>query len=246
MPINPNDPLPIYKQLKQIILTKIENGDWKPGDYLPSEHELEQKYSISRTPVRQCLGELVDEGYLVKKKGKGTIVASRKKVTQDLPKLAGFGQDMKQKGLEPGYELVEITEDHLPTYAINRIDSTISNSLLVKRVMLADEEPMALHKSFLVPEKILDLRGKLKESLSNGASLYAFLRKYDIEIKEADQFMGGSKADKNQAELLNIEPGTPLLRMERYTYGLKNDLVEYVEGLYRSDRYEYHTKLVNK
>ncbi|HHW48427.1 MAG TPA: GntR family transcriptional regulator [Clostridiaceae bacterium] len=65
---------PLYLQLKNLIIEKIRNGELKPGSFMQTEDELCREYGISRYPVRQALGELVDEGYLQRTRGKGTIV----------------------------------------------------------------------------------------------------------------------------------------------------------------------------
>ena len=78
--IDKNIPLPLYYQLKQIIINLIDDGVYKEDETIPTEHELIEKYQLSRTTVRQALNELVTEGYLYKRKGVGTFVSSTKKI----------------------------------------------------------------------------------------------------------------------------------------------------------------------
>lgn len=66
--------VPLYVQLKELILGDIQNGTLNAGDMIPTEHELMEMYSISRNVVRQAIGELVEGGYLVRKKAKGTLI----------------------------------------------------------------------------------------------------------------------------------------------------------------------------
>lgn len=75
--IDPGSPIPIYHQLKLAIKTKIETGEFKPGERIPTEQELCERYGISRTPVRQALNEMVYEGLLIRRRGSGTFVAER-------------------------------------------------------------------------------------------------------------------------------------------------------------------------
>jgi ABC-type glycerol-3-phosphate transport system substrate-binding protein len=72
--IDRNSPIPIYHQLKTLIYENIASGVWRPGDAIPTEHELCSKYQISRSPVRQALSELAREGLLVRRPGLGTFV----------------------------------------------------------------------------------------------------------------------------------------------------------------------------
>ncbi|MDR2670807.1 MAG: GntR family transcriptional regulator, partial [Oscillospiraceae bacterium] len=76
--LDKNTPIPLYFQLKQLILGMIEAGDLRPGDLLPTEQALGGIFSISRSTTRQALSELVLEGYLYRAKGKGTFVAQPK------------------------------------------------------------------------------------------------------------------------------------------------------------------------
>ena len=70
-------PLPLYYQLKQIIINSIDDNIYKEDEAIPTERELIEKYNVSRTTVRQALNELCTEGYLYRKKGVGTFVSSK-------------------------------------------------------------------------------------------------------------------------------------------------------------------------
>ncbi len=246
MDIDTDSHIPIYKQLKEKVIKKIKEGRWTPGEYLPSESEMERKYSVSRTPIRQCLDELEQEGYIVKKKGKGSMVKSTKEVTKGLPDLSSFAEDMKKMGLEPGYEVLEIHRSKLPSYAKAKVDVEDADAILIKRIMLADGRPMAIQNSFILSSKCKELETELRTSMAHGASLYNFLSKHDIELDSAEQYISATIADEKQAKLLNIEPKAPLLRRKRFTYGVKGELIEYVKGDCRADRYEYFTELIKK
>ncbi len=94
--IDKSIPLPLYYQLKQILINKIEDGEYREDEAIPSEFELIGQYEVSRTTVRQALNELVNEGYLYKRKGVGTFVSARKK---------SVGQQMN-----PGYSIFKLDE----------------------------------------------------------------------------------------------------------------------------------------
>ena len=106
--LNKNTPIPLYYQLKQWIIEQIERGDLKPGDVIPSERELSEEFEISRMTVRQALTELVNEGKLVRERGKGTFVAEPK-ISQDLFRLTSFSEDMKSCGMTPGASVIDVT-----------------------------------------------------------------------------------------------------------------------------------------
>lgn len=234
-----------YVKLKKILLENIKTGVYKPGEYLPSEKEIQDMYSISRTPVRKALQELEQEGYVKKEMGKGTKVISKQKVVQKLSKLASFSKDMKNKGLEPGYELLDFDLVKPPQKLEYRKPeeqrkNEAGNCIKIERLMLADAEPMALHYAYLFADKLKEKSEKLREDLSEGASLYKLLDDhYNIKLSYAKQFVGAKAADIEEANILDINPEDPLVMMDRLTYESNNKLIEYVEGFYRSDRYEY-------
>ena len=79
--------VPLYVQLKELILGEIQGGALKAGDMIPTEHELMEQYAISRNVVRQAIGELVEGGYLIRKKAKGTFVSTPSANTGTLPRV---------------------------------------------------------------------------------------------------------------------------------------------------------------
>src|SRR5260370_30645371 len=95
-----NSPLPRYYQLKEIIRERIRSGEWKPGELIPSERELSEKYGISRMTARQAITELVNEGLFYREQGKGTFVSQRK-ITQQLIHLTRFTRDIRARGQRP-------------------------------------------------------------------------------------------------------------------------------------------------
>ncbi len=234
-----------YLQLKEMLLKKIKSGKIKPGEYLPSEGEIQKRYGISRTPVRKALAELEQEGFVKKEMGKGTIVISTSKVTQRLPKLASFAEDMKSKGLNSDYRLIDVSLESIPGDLKSRLKENEYENLkehkffLFKRLMLADDKPMALHQAYLSGFVLEEKFSEIKENLSRGKSLYKTLASYGIELAQARQFVGAETADRSQAEILNIAEGDPLIIMDRLTYDINNNLIEFVKGYYRADRYEY-------
>ena len=76
--INPDSMIPMYKQIVNLLNEKIEKGELKPGDKLPSEAELMEAYSVSRITIRSAISELEEDGLVIRSRGKGTFIASKK------------------------------------------------------------------------------------------------------------------------------------------------------------------------
>src|SRR6059058_1119123 len=103
-----NSPLPLYFQLKEIMRERIRSDEWKPGDLIPSERELSEKYGISRMTARQAITELVNEGLFYREQGKGTFV-SHLKISQQLIRLTGFTEDIRARGQRPDTKVLSAT-----------------------------------------------------------------------------------------------------------------------------------------
>ena len=105
--IDPNDFLPRYYQLANILRENISNGMYTAHQPIPSERQLESLYSVSRTTIRQAIDLLVRQGFLYREHGRGTFV-SPQKLQKGISELTSFTEDMKQRGIEPGQKILEI------------------------------------------------------------------------------------------------------------------------------------------
>jgi len=104
--INFDSHIPYYIQLMDILREKVQQAEWVPGDQIPGEQDLCEQYQVSRTVVRQALRELEFEGVISRQKGKGTFI-SLPKISEGLvQKLTGFYQDMVERGLKPGSQVL--------------------------------------------------------------------------------------------------------------------------------------------
>lgn len=233
--INKNLPLPIYYQLEEIIKNLIERGDLKPGDMIPSEREYSEKYEISRMTVRQAINNLVNDGFLVRRQGKGTFVA-KQKIEQPLKGLTSFSEDMKSRGMEPSTKLID--------FQIISPNQTIANKLNIedhsfiyeiKRVRLADKIPMAYEISYLSVDLVPGLNKKIVEG-----SLYDYVEN-DLKLKigHATQILEASISRKIEGEILDIQEGTPVLLIQRFSYLNDGTPLEIVKSVYRGDRYKF-------
>ena len=223
-----NSPLPRYYQLKEIMRERVQSDEWKPGDLIPSERELSEKYGISRMTARQAITDLVNEGLFYREQGKGTFVSQRK-ITQQLIRLTGFTEDIKTRGQKPD----ETTAEKL------RIDpGTLIFRL--QRLRLADDEPLAIElsqTSFKGCERLLE------EDLEQN-SLYRLLEaKYGIPLMEADQELEAGLASSEEAQLLKISVGRPVLFTRRTTYTERNEPIEYAKAVYCGNKYTFYTHL---
>ena len=235
-----NSPLPRYYQLKEIIRERVQSDEWKPGDLIPSERELSEKYGISRMTARQAITDLVNEGLFYREQGKGTFVSQRK-ITQQLIRLTGFTEDIKARGQKPGTKV--LSAQMFPADETTAEKLRIDPGTLIfriQRLRLADDKPLAIElsqTSFKGCERLLE------EDLEQN-SLYRLLEtKYGIPLMEADQELEAGLAGNEEAQLLKISLGRPVLFTRRITYTERNQPIEYAKAVYCGNKYIFHTHL---
>lgn len=235
-----NSPLPRYYQLKEILRERIRSGEWKPGSLIPSERELSEKYGISRMTARQAITDLVNEGIFYREQGKGTFVSNRK-ITQQLIHLTGFTEDIRARGQLPSTKVLsaEMSPADDATAEKLRIE-TGTLIFRLQRLRLADEEPLAIEVSqihFKGCERLLE------EDLEHN-SLYRVLEsKFGIMLMEADQELEAGLVGNDEAQILNIAPGSPVLFTRRTTYTERNQPIEYARAMYCGHKYTFYTHM---
>ncbi len=227
---------PLYDQLVDILREKIEN-EMEPGDLLPSERELSERYGLSRTTVRLALKELETLGLISRKHGKGTFVSDLTGGAMDLTTNYSFTEQMRDAGREPKtVELDFQTRDATKTLA-DRMGLHLGDKVLyMKRLRFADGVPMMLERTYVPANRFI---GLTEETLS-GKSLYAIIENdYHEVIRVAEEEFFASVARQNDAEALGIPEGAPVLQLSRLTYNDQNIVIEYTHSVARADQFKY-------
>ena len=238
--LDKRSPLPLHQQLKAAIEERILSGEWLPGTQVLSEREFCEQYEISRITVRQALTALVMEGRLIRAPGRGTFVASPR-IEQQLTQLTGFTQDMQARGKRPSARVLEAGSiAALPTVARALKIAVGESVIMLKRLRLADGEPVAIETAYLLESRC---RGILKEQLAT-RSLYDILtKKYRLKPVRAMQQMEAIACPAAEAKLLGTRRGAPVLHIQRTTYDREGRPFELVESFYRGDRYTFYAEL---
>jgi len=241
-PIDKENPIPYYIQLKESLSEKIERGEWKPGEQLPSEPELCQVFDVSRTVIRQALQEMAYEGLVVRKKGKGSFVAESKISENLAQRLTGFYQDQAERGHPPvSHVLKQSVVPASPRVAafLKLEPGTPVNE--IERLRLVQDEPIVLVTTYLpfsmCPELIsVDLARQ---------SLYAVLeQRYGLKIARGHRTLEAVAANQYEAGLLQVEKGAPLMLLDSVSYLADGTPVEYYHALHRGDRSRFEAELL--
>lgn len=233
-------PIPLYYQLKNFIEDQITAGLWKPGDRVPSEAELGTQFNISRTTVRQALGELVNQGVLNRAQGKGTFVA-QPRIRQGLTRLTSFTEDMQARRMRSSSQVLRLECTVPPAWVAAALGVREGGSTVVlKRLRLADDTPMAVETSYLLYPLCASV---LNEDFSR-YSLYTVLtEKIGLRPSRASQQLEAVACPAEEAALLHVRKGSPVLHMRRSTLDRSGQSFEQVESYYRGDRYIFYSEL---
>jgi len=232
-------PVPLYYQLKEIFRSWIAAGDFDQDGRFPSEAELQQQFKVSRMTIRRALSELVQEGFLVREQGRGSFVV-RPRVQDQLRYLTSFTEDMRLRGLPTRSRILDFRLVHDPEVAKAMGIPESEELVQLRRLRLVRDDPVAIQNAFI---RHRFCPGLVERGLMEG-SLYATLEQgYGLKLGRAIQMVEAKPADEYEARLLEIEPGQPVLLLERLTFLRGGEPVEYVRSAYRGDRYRFTVEL---
>lgn len=237
MSIDRNSPMPLYYQLKRVLLAKIDSGELRPGDIFPTEQLIQETYDVSRTTVRQALSELESEGKITRHRGRGTFVA-KPKVSHSADQYPNLADHMSEQGLTPGWKLLSAGW----TVAENEVSKRLlvpagQRVFCLERLRLENDEPIGHHLAYITP----DYAGLIDEqSFTDGGSLRYLHNLSVLQSSTANRTLEAVPASHRVAALLNIEEGAALLRVRRSIYTPEGQPIEFFEGVYRGDRFQYH------
>lgn len=234
-------PIPLYYQLKTILLEQIRAGALKPNDRLPPEGELAASYGVSKATVRQALNELAVAGTLRRERGSGTFVAEPK-LAQGPRALTSFSEEMRKRGLSPTSKSLKQDVIKAQADVAEKLQIAEGGQIVrIKRLRMADGQPMGIQTAYLP----LELAPGLAEENLDEASLYEILgRKYGLRPARAAETHFAVPAEPDEAKLLKVAVNSPALAAERVAYLASGRPLELVYSVMRGDCYKIVLELV--
>jgi len=228
-------PIPLYFQVAQQIEAAIEAGDVKPGETISSEFELAEQLGVSRPTIRQAIQQLVIKGYVVRRRGIGTVVIHRR--IRRPASTSSFFDALVLTGRTPRTKVLSLTERAADADVAGRLQIDAGAPVLVlSRIRFADDEPIA-HMTNHIPLSIL---GELPtKSQLESESLYSLIRARGIELDYADQGISARTATPKEANLLQAPRGSTLLTMVRTAFDTTGRAIELGQHVYLADRYSF-------
>ena len=230
---------PLYYQLKELLEEKIANGEYPVGSMLPTEQELEKRYSLSRVTVRQALNELTTQGLILRKRGNGTIVQAEKLLDEQLETIKSFTEEMKERGMRPGTPSFQYSMEAASKEVAQHLQIQPGEKVCkLERVRSGNNVPIVVFVTFFAKkyESFFSNCGKTD-------SLYALLRENGVVLtRTSDRYTAGL-AGKEIASKLGISAGSPVLIRTRVSYDSKGKIVEYSKCYYNSILYSCNVEM---
>jgi GntR family transcriptional regulator len=242
--IDRDSPVPYYHQLKELLRDEIVHGRWPAGSRIPSEPELCRLLDVSRTVVRQALGDLEHERLLRRRKGLGTFVAEPKIRERLVQTLTGFHDDMVDQGRVP--RTVVLAQRVMPAPAVVALELGLAGGtpvVMIERVRSVDAEPIVLVTTYLPHALVPGLEGI---DLTDRSLYQTLADHYGLALGRGRRTLESVGATVAEAALLGIEPGDPLLFLRSITHLTDGRAVEYYEAHHRGDRTVLEVDLVRE
>ncbi|MBA3795316.1 MAG: GntR family transcriptional regulator [Rubrobacter sp.] len=237
--LNHSSPVPLYHQAAQALEAAIEDGRLPRGSKLGGEVELATRLGISRPTMRAAMKQLVDKGLLIRRRGIGTMVAPRP--VRRTVALTSLFDDLNEAGREPRTRLLSLERVPCPPEVADHLGLEPNAAVLrFERLRLAGSDPIAL-MSNVVPDGLMEIR---EEDLER-TGLYELFRGGGVSPNVATQRVGARKAGAEEAELLEMEPGDPVLTMTRIAYDTDGRPIEYGSHRYPAESYWFEMMLVD-
>lgn len=236
--LDERSPVPLYHQVEQIILDRIEKVG-EVGGRVPREMDLIQIFNVSRATVKKATDALAAKGLIERKRSAGTHIV-KLQVTEDLGRLTSFSEQMQNRNLRPSTEILGV-ERHIPDKVVAQALrlSAGEETLCIRRLRGTNETfPVVLLRSEI------PARFGIDPTEDFHMSLYELIEtKYRIPIEWADEKIWAGKASAAEAKLLRIATGDTILGMERIAYTKGDIPLEYVRAIYRPEHYTFLLRL---
>jgi GntR family transcriptional regulator len=230
--------VPLHVQLKEILKKEILDGLFK--EKIPSERELIERFSVSRSTVREAISALVMEGILEKKHGKGTFISHRP-VEEWLGSITTYNEIIGEMGMKPGTRLLYQGIETTPESVANTLE--VDRFYRIDRLRYANEIPIALEMQYYPVEIGL----KLKEFDLDEAVIYELLEvSLGYRLWKAEQIITTVQPSGEEAKYLGVKESESVLQIERLTYDPADNLLEYLRGIFRGDMYAFRINLTRK
>jgi GntR family transcriptional regulator len=220
---------PLYVQIRDALRQQIDSQTLPPGAPLPTEEALQVRYGVSRSVVRQALGDLADLGLIVRQRGRGTVVAPRSVRRRRADQAGGLHQQMEASGHSLRTEILELTAAPPPSTAAAALG--VTDTWRLERVRRVDDEPMVFMRTWLSRE----LFPHLSADDLDGGSLHDWMRAQGLEPLGGPRQVQAVPAGDAVAAHLGLRVGVPVLLLQGVTQDQYGRGLEWFMAWHRPD-----------
>jgi GntR family transcriptional regulator len=227
---------PLHARIKRALSARILDGTYAPLSQLPSEKEVGAMFDASRITVRHALGELQREGLIVTLQGKGSFVA-RPKAFQNVTSLMGFAESMAPMGHEVVNQLLGLKFIQADRRVAERLGLFAGGQAAeIRRLRLLNREPVSLEITY-VPESI---GRRLAQSDLLTRDIFLIIENdCNMPLGHADLTIDAMLADEELAQVLQIQEGAAVMRIERLTHDYHRRPIDFEYLYFRADAFQY-------
>lgn len=237
--LNRISPVPLYHQLAHQLKDAVEHGALPKGTFLDNELDLADRWQVSRPTVRRAIQELVDDGLLVRRRGVGTQVVNdqvRRPFT-----LSSLYDDLVASGRTPVTEVLTLDRCPAPADVADELALARRAEVVhIVRLRSAGRRRLAVMRNWV----IVDAADDLTADDLTGCGLYSLIRARGVRPHYATQRLGARAATPDEAELLGIDPGAPVLTMRRVMQDVTGRPVEVGDHAYDAAHYSVEMAVV--
>lgn len=232
---------PLYDQIKVLITQSLIGGEWKPGDMIPSEIELAQRFKVSQGTVRKAIDSLASENILIRRQGKGTFVATHKEDNIKLRFLRLTAINGQKELLQN--EFISCVKSKAEGRIAQALDLKAGSSAIEVKRLLSFSGRALIYDHIVVPAAPFKGLNAAKVEESNGSMYSMYESLFGIRMVRAEERLKAVAAEQEVAKALGVKVGYPLLSIERvaYTYGDKP--MEWRLGVCVTDDHHYMSEL---
>jgi GntR family transcriptional regulator len=226
--------VPFYQQIVDQVRILVKENKLKEDQVFCSEGEIAHVLGVSKMPVRQAFQKLRSEGLLIIARGKKPVIGSGK-VPWNFQQLRGFSEEMKRRGLVPSAKVLALQLQEPDKDTAQALRLPLGEKVYgIKRLRFVNGEPVALVTSHL-PARIF--AGIEKYNLEKQSLYYVIETLYHRKLHWAEEVIGAITAREEDAQILQVALGIPLLHIRETTYDAQHTPIEFSVSLLRGDRY---------
>ncbi len=234
---------PLYQQIKALLTRALQEGEWKPGDLIPSEAELASRFGVSQGTVRKAIDELAAENLLIRRQGRGTFVSTHHEAQVKFRFLRLVPDTESAQGLRMERDFLECHRVRPAADVVRLLGIRAADMVLqVRRILRSAGEPLVYEDIYLPAGPF---RGLTAERLERyRGPLYAmFESEFGTRMVRAEEKIRAVNASPQEAELLRVPVGQALLSVERLSFSYGDQPVELRRGLYSTGHHYYRNEL---